>query len=291
MKNFLSSIRYREAFIFQSPTLMGLVLFLPDILFRNIVMAAGASFGSFLLMASIFAVNDLADIDLDSRNASKQKNTFLEMGFTRRHMLWTAVFLAAGGLLIFAIISWLHLFTAFTALIFGLIYSVPMPKVRGKNIPVLSSTLHFGGTLLSFLLGSLTFSPIRPEGLLIAMYPSVLITAGHLIHEVEDCEEDRIAACQTNAVRFGAKPVFLSASFLFGLSFVLLYLLAKTGYIPEFIEYFSILFLIYIASAAHAYRAGLTRESIRLLKERYRYLFALIFSAILIGSVIKHFSL
>jgi 4-hydroxybenzoate polyprenyltransferase len=291
LKSILLSIRYRESLIFQSPTLMGLVMFLPDLSFHHVVEALYAGLGSFLVMASIFAVNDWADIDLDSQNTLKRNDTFLKLGIGPRQMLGLVVSLAAGGIILFAVLSRLHLLIALGAIAFGLAYSVPVQEMRGKNIPVFSSLLHFGGTLLSFLLGALTFAPADWHGLLVALHPAILITAGHLVHEVEDYEQDQLALCQTNAVRFGRKPVFILASLLFSVSFLLLYYLVQQGFFPAVIKYTSILYLAYLVPAIQSYRSGLTRDSVQRLQRQYRILFAAIVLIMLVGSLFNNWIL
>jgi 4-hydroxybenzoate polyprenyltransferase len=288
LKSLLSCIRYREAIIFQTPALMGLAMFLPDVSLRHVINVLLASLGSFLVMASIFAMNDWADIDLDSRNTLKHQNTFLELGINSRQMLGLAVWLAVGGIIVFAALSLLHVWTALGAIAFGLAYSVPVRGMRGKSTPIFSSLLHLGGTLLSFLLGALTFTPADSRGLLVAFYPAVLITAGHLVQEVEDFEQDRLAQCQTNAVRFGRKPVFILASLLFGASFLLLYWLVGQGFFPSVIKYTSITYVIYLILAIQVYRKGLTRDGVQHLRHQYRILFALVVLAMLAGSLFGH---
>jgi 4-hydroxybenzoate polyprenyltransferase len=288
LKTLLSCIRYREAVIFQTPTLMGLAMFLPDISFGHVASALLAGLGSFLVMASIFAMNDWADIDLDSRNTLKHQNTFLESGINSKQMLALAFWLAVGGIISFAALSPIHVWTALGAIIFGLAYSVPVRGMRGKSTPILSSLLHFGGTLLSFLLGALTFAPADSRGLLVAFYPAVLITAGHLVQEVEDYEQDRLAQCQTNAVRFGRKPVFILATLLFGVSFLLLYWLVEEGFFPGVIKYTGVLYLACAVLVMQAYHKGLTRNNVQYLRHQYRILFALVVLAMLIGSLFNH---
>ena len=266
---------------------MGLAMFLPGIAIDHAANTLLAGLGSYLVMASIFAVNDWADIHLDTENPLKRKDTFLERGVDPKYMLGLAVMLAAGGLAHFAALSALHAITALFVILFGLAYSVPVRGVRGKSVPVVSSLLHFGGTLLAFMLGALTFAPFDWRALLVASHPGVLISAGHLVHEVEDYEQDRLFRCRTNAVRFGQKTVFVIASLLFGLSFLLLVWLADEGFLPHFIKYTPILYLVYGALAIQAYRAGLTRDSVRRLRTQYRLLFAVVVLAMLIGSLLN----
>lgn len=285
--SFFSCIRYRETLIFQTPTLIGLAFFIPDISIGSTINALFVALGSFLVMASIFAINDWADINLDSQNTLKHKDTFLVNGINPNQMLGLANWLAAGGIIIFATLSKFHVLAALGAIIFGLVYSVPIHGMRGKSIPVFSSFLHFGGTLLSFLLGALTFAPADWQNLLVAFHPAILITAGHLVHEVEDYEQDLIAKCQTNAVRFGRDAVFIFASLLFGFSFLLLFWLTEEGYFPSVIKYTSYLYLLYAVLALKAYRAGLTRDNVRHLQNQYRILFAVVVLAMLIVSLLK----
>ena len=108
---------------------------------------------------------------------------------------------------------------------------------------------------------------------------------------MEDYEEDRLSRCQTNAVRFGRKTVFILASLLFGFSFLLLYWLAEEGFFPGVIKYTSILYLLYAALAMQAYRAGLTQDSVRQLRNQYRILFAAVVLAMLIGSLLNKWAL
>jgi len=286
LKSIFLSIRYLEALIFLTPTMMGLVVFLPAISFRYAVEALLACAGSFLIAAAILAINDWADINLDSQNSLKRRETFLERGITPNQMLALSISLAAVGMAFFAALSRLQAAIALVWFGLGLAYSVPIGALRGKGIPLFSSFLHFSGTLVAFLLGALTFAPADWRMILVASYPAVLLTAGHLIQEVQDYEEDRLSGCQTNAVRFGRKAVFISGCLLFGLSFLLLYWLAAGGFFPGVFKYTSILYLLYGALAMQAYRAGLTRDSMRHLRKQYRILFAVVVLAMLVGNLL-----
>jgi 4-hydroxybenzoate polyprenyltransferase len=281
----LARIRAGEALIFMTPTVMGLVMFVPALAPGYALDALLACAGSFFLAASILAVNDWADIRLDTQNALKRKRTFLEMGIGPRQMLGLTIGLGAAGLLLFAALSRLHALAALGALALGAAYSVPVGAVRGKSLPVLSSLLHFGGTLLAFLLGALTFAPDDWRGLLAAAHPAILITAGHLVHEVEDYEQDRLSGCRTHAVRFGPKPVFGAASLLFAASFALLYWLAAHGFLPAPVQAAALLAPVYAVFAVRAYRSGLTRDGIRRLRHQYRALFAAVTLSMLAGSL------
>ena len=281
----VATIRWREAVIFQTPAVLGLAVFIPAVTLGAAGRAALACIGSFLSAAAILAFNDWADINLDSQNTLKRHGTFVERGVHPIQMLGLALALAAAGLVVFSFLSGPHVAATFVAIVLGLAYSVPIGGLRGKSIPLLSSFLHFGGTLLSFLLGALTFAPTDWRGLLIAAHPAILLTAGHLVQEVEDFEEDRLSGCGTNPVRFGRTPIFIVAAVLFGISFLLLYGLTDAGFFPPFVKYTAALYPIYLALAFQSYRLGLTRASVRRLRDRYRLLFAVVLVAMLLGSL------
>lgn len=181
----------------------------------------------------------------------------------------------------------MHVVIALIALLLGVGYSVPMWGLRGKTIPVLSSILHFGGTAFSFLLGALTFVNSDWRTLIVASYPAVLITAGYLVQEVEDIEEDRLSGYRTTPVRLGRMPVFIFAAVLFGVSFWLLYWLTEAGFFPPFLKYTVALYPVYLVFAARASRLGLTRLSVSRLRDQYRLLSAFVVLAMLIGSLWK----
>ena len=265
----VASVRHREAIIFQAPAVLGLAVFIPAITAGSIA-AVVTCIGSFLSAALHPRLQRLGRYQPGFQNSLKRHGTFVERGVHPTQMLGLALALAAAGLLVFSFLSGPHVAAAFVAIVLGLAYSVPIGGLRGKSIPLFSSFLHFGGTLLSFLLGALTFAPADWRGLLIAAHPAILLTAGHLVQEVEDFEEDRLSGCRTNPVRFGRTPVFFVAAVLFGLSFLLLYGLTDAGFFPPFVRYTVALYPVYLALALECLSCGATRAGVRRLRDRYR---------------------
>ncbi|HET6846086.1 MAG TPA: UbiA family prenyltransferase, partial [Anaerolineales bacterium] len=218
------------------------------------------------------------------QNSLKHKDTFVHRGVTPNQMLSMAAALAAAGLLAFAALSALHVVLGIVAIALGIAYSAQFGDVKGKCIPVVSSLLHVGGTLIAFMLGALTYASADWRSVLIAAYPVLLILAGHLVQEIQDYEEDRLSGCRTNAVQFGRKRVFVLASAIFAVSFVLLYSLAALGLFPPFIRFTPVLYFAYLAIALRAYRLGLTRDAVKSLRDQYRLLFGALVGIILLGS-------
>lgn len=269
-------VRYKDAIIGQALTVGGLAFFIPALTLETILRGLTLTLGSFLLMAFVFSVNDWADIGLDERNPQKSAGTFLHDGIRSREMLLLAAVLAASGLLAVFAVSRALVPVAILIVCLGLAYSFPIRGLRGKGIPILSSCLHFIGTVLTFLLGSMAFAPVNARTLWIASYFGVLITAGHLVQEVQDHEFDGIAGVQTNAVRFGARQVFRASFVIFTLSFVFLFFLTRAGIVPDASKYAIVLYPIYVLWAIRTYRAGLGRDDVQRFRNRYRILFGLV---------------
>jgi len=286
LKSLLSSIRYRDAFIFQIPSMAAMAIFFPGLSSISGLKALLLVVGSFLLMAYIFVFNDWADFHSDRQVSQNSKDTLPDnKEITQREMLILSVFLALVGGFIVAIVSTAHLSIVLLIIIFGLVYSFPICGLQGKSIPIFSSFLHFAGILLTFLLGSMTFGPIGMRAILVGAYFGIIISAGHLVQEVQGYSGDRLTNIRTNAVRFGQKLVFIFSFIIFGFSFVFLYWLAQIGFIPGLVKYTMLFYPIYAFWAFKVYRSGLDSESVKGLRERYRVLFAIIVFVIVVGAL------
>jgi 4-hydroxybenzoate polyprenyltransferase len=112
----------------------------------------------------------------------------------------------------------------------SLLYSGPALKY--KAVPIVASLAHFFGAGLLFLLGYGLFHPLDRRALPAGVYFSLLICAGHLVHETKDYYRDRRLGLTTNAVKFGRGNTFRAAFVLFSLAAVYLMALAFSGRIP-----------------------------------------------------------
>jgi 4-hydroxybenzoate polyprenyltransferase len=281
----LSHIRFRDSIIFQSPTFVALATFIPNASPTHVAQALILVLGSFLIMAHIFAFNDWADMALDYQNTHKRDGSFVEHGFTSREMLNLASWLAVGGIGAVAVASIALVPIALVMILLGVAYSFPVKGLKAKGIPVLSSILHFAGIVLAFLLGSTAFSAIDSRSVLIGCYFGILITAGHLVQEVQDYADDRRGGIRTNAVQFGQAPMFILSFALFAFSFLFLIALAQAGFIPALAEYSVILFPVYAFWAIKVYRAGLESANVRRLRNQYRILFAVVVLVLLLSAI------
>lgn len=240
-------------------------------------------------MAHIFAFNDWSDRVADA-------NSHLGDGADRIHeltaneKLWLALGLASAGLLLLALLSVRLLLLGSVILLLGVAYSFPVLRFKGKGIPLLSSMLHIAGTVLTFLLGYGLFSPIDWRALLIGAYFAMIITAGHLIQEIQDVDGDRATYISTNAVRFGPRSAFFASFSLFTLSFAYLFGLASTDLIPNPVKYLVVLFPVFSIFAWNTYRDGLTHAGVRRFRAQYRALFGFLVLFMTVVTVIQTLS-
>lgn len=286
----VSRIRVRDAIIFQAPTIIGMALHMPNMDPSVAVRAILLTAGSFLIMAHIFAFNDWADMALDYQNQDKRSRSLIELGIASREIFYLALGLAVLGLVIVAIVSVSLVPIAGTMILLGIAYSFPAAGLKAKGMPVISSILHFAGTVLTYLLGSAAFASIDTSAIVLGSYFGVLITAGHLVQEVQDYADDRLAGIRTNAVQFGQANTYWLSFGLFGFSFGLLVWLASVGILPSVSAYTAILFGIYAYWAVDVYRSGLKSSRVRELRNRYRLLFAVVALVLLIGALVQKFT-
>jgi len=161
-------------------------------------------------------------------------------------------------------------------LLLGVAYSFPIPGYKGKGIRLLSSLLHVAGSLLTFLLGYALFSPIDWRALLVGGYFGLIISAGHLVQEIQDVEGDRAADIATLAVTIGRRQAFLLAFLLFTLSFGYLYGLAALGHLPPLAAYLLVFYPVLCLLAIGTWRRGLDPVRVGRFRSSYRLLFGVL---------------
>jgi 4-hydroxybenzoate polyprenyltransferase len=283
----VSRIRVRDAIIFQAPTIIAMALRVPDLGPNHLVPAMILTLGSFLIMAHVFAFNDWADMALDYRHLDKRSSSLVELGIASREMFYLAMALAIGGLVAVAFVSTDLIPIAGKIMLLGIAYSFPTKGLKAKGMPVVSSLLHFAGTVLTYLLGAAAFARIDSGAILLGCYFGLLITAGHLVQEVQDYGDDKQAGVRTNAVQFGPSAAFLLSFGLFGTSFLFLVWLARVGLVPAIAGYSVILFPIYAYWVIRVYRSGMPRSAVSRLRNQYRLLFAVVALVMLTGAAVE----
>jgi 4-hydroxybenzoate polyprenyltransferase len=235
---------------------------------------------NFFLVAHIWALNDWADIHEDALDGNKALNVFTRKGIAPWMMLWFSIVLLIASLGLFAWLASRTFWIAAGIAFLGVCYSVP--GIHAKGIVLLSSVPHLVGGLLHFLLGYSLFAPINGHALPAAFFFALVFTAGHCVQEVQDQEADQRSGVRTNAVVFGKVPVFRAALVVFLFAYGDLFYLAWVGVVPVRLGPAALgLGWLHLRWARNTLRAGLSYESVRLFRRRYRALFALIGLAVI----------
>ncbi len=199
-------------------------------------------FGSFLLVAHVFTLNDWADVAHGLKAPDPQVPS--------RRLFWFSLSL-------------------------GFFYS--HPKLNAKGTPVASSIPHLVGGLFHFLLGYAVFLPIDSRGILIALFFALTFMAGHLNHEVRDFDLDSHNNARTNAVAFGKRPAFLAGLIVFTFAYLCLFVLGWFRFIPRPLAFLALLFYpLHLYWSLRALRSQLSPEKLDRFQIQYRVLYAVI---------------
>ena len=273
----LPILRLDEIAVLQGPPLMGALLAGQPSLTSLMLLIAGNG----LLVAHVFALNDLAGQSTDARDPARTGKGLAASGLSRGAMMGWIVLLLAGAM---AVLFWL----GGTALLLGLsigllsgLYSTP--PWHWKAVPIAGSLLHLAGGAAHFLLGYASQQAIDARGLGISLVFGMIFTAGHLSHEVRDHEVDAANGIRTNAVAFGRQWAFLAGTAMFVGAYGLMAILAFGGILPAYLIACLAFIPLHLLEAARAWRAGLARQDLLRLQARYRCFFGLIGAGILAG--------
>jgi len=98
----------------------------------------------------------------------------------------------------------------------------------GKHLPVIGTILHVMVAIAQFNFAYLFFYPISETSLLLSLYFALLISAGHLHHEIIDYEADKSNGINTSTVKWGIRNtkyftffIFASAHIYLGVLFLI----------------------------------------------------------------------
>jgi 4-hydroxybenzoate polyprenyltransferase len=276
----LCCIRYREILVLQGAPVAGLVLATGKPTIAKVVLAVLFALANFFLLAHIWTLNDWADIQADALDRDKAPHVFTRNGIAPRMMFWFSIALLSVSLGLFALLPPMTFWIAVGIVLLGFFYS--FPGIHAKGIVLLSSVSHLVGGFLHFLLGYSLFAPTDPHVVPTACFFALIFVAGHCVQEVQDQETDRRTGIRTNAVVFGKLPVFAAALLAFLFAYGDLEYLAWAGMVPVRLGPLALaLGGLQLYWARQTLRAGLSFESVRQFRRRYRALFALIGLAVI----------
>jgi 4-hydroxybenzoate polyprenyltransferase len=268
----LRHIRFDEVLVLQGTPLMGAAFAMGAITNANLQTLLVFLFGSILLVAHVFTLNDWADIAHDLKAPDPLVSSL--------RLFWFSIFLLIASLLAFGLINSRVVILGAIVAALGFFYS--HPNLNFKGTPLASSFPHLVGGLFHFLLGYAVFSPIDCRGILIALFFALTFMAGHLNHEVRDFELDSKTNARTNAVAFGKRPVFVAGLVVFSLAYLCLFLLGWFRFVPVPLAFLAIVFyVLHLFWSLRALRRQLDPDLVRRFQSQYRLLYAVIGAAML----------
>jgi 4-hydroxybenzoate polyprenyltransferase len=268
----LSCIRLGEVLVLQGSPLLGALFAMDRITTAGCMAIVSLATGSVLLVAHVFVLNDWSGVDYDLRDPNRSSGLFANRSIRRNGIAYLSLALLTLGLLLLRTFGYATLTIAVAIAGLSALYS--LPRIHMKGVPVLSSALHFTAGLLHFLLGYSVFRTPDWRGIEIGSFFALVFVAGHLIHETSDSDSDLANGIRTNAVTFGKLRSFICGVLLFTIADVLLMVLALRGIVPGALAAVVVIAPLHVYWSVEAIRTGLTFEGIRLLRTRYRTLYA-----------------
>lgn len=275
LSRLLSCIRFDEALVLQGAPLIGASLSIGALTMDGVVKGGVLAAGSLCLVAHVFVLNDWSGIRGDLKDPNRAMRTFATKGVSRTEVGVLTLVLLVLSLLLLGRLGPTTLGIALAIAGLSALYSVPALHVKG--FPILNSGVHLAGGALLFLLGYTAFaSALDVRGLAMSAYVALVFTAGHLTHEVRDCEGDLLNGVRTNAVAFGKRQGFMAGLVLFTGAYALLAVLAAFGVVPRLLVLTTALYPVHLLGAWQAMRADLSFASLRRLQTCYRLLHVVI---------------
>jgi 4-hydroxybenzoate polyprenyltransferase len=282
----LSCIRFYEVLVLQGAPLLGALFSVGKFTASKAVEVFILVFGSCLLVAHVFVLNDWSGMSADLQDPNRASSVFVRRGVGRAEVgrLWITLLVC--GLLIFVMLGWQPLAIALSICIASALYSAPVSHAKG--IPLLNSFLHLIGGTLHFLLGYSVFHSMDARGIVIGCFFGLTFMAGHLTHEARDREGDLVNGIRTNAVTFGAFANFVGSVALFTSADVLLLILAFRGVVPRLLMIVAPFYPLHLYWSLRVLHRGLNFENIRQLQLRYRALYAAIGLTMALAVLLSH---
>lgn len=209
-----------------------------------------ALFGFSMIVASIYVVNQIVDIESDRIN---RKLFILPHRFISVRTAWTmAVFCTLAGLAIALLFDRLLFVLFLLSMVLGIFYNLPPLKLKNRAIGgVVANALGHG--MLTFLVGwyiakSGSFSiDMIPAGILSSISPALANGAVFLATTIPDAAGDRMTGKRTFCVKFGEKATAVTAALLCAGAFIFSFYMEYHFWVMMIPAFISLLFFIFFA--------------------------------------------
>ncbi|MFC1521941.1 UbiA family prenyltransferase [Elusimicrobiota bacterium] len=199
-------VRYREILIWLMPVFAGTII--SSVQLEQIFSQRSFIFllGSIFLVTHVIIFNDWGEFTKHN-NISPEENKILFAA--------SGSFLIA-SLLMFALIGFRVVAIAVFAASFSVLYSHPRIYLRSSAFA--GSFIHLGAGTVLFMIGYYLNGIFNPTSLLTGFLFGLLLTAGHLIHQIIDIKEDKARNTLTAAIKFGKNRVYMASFAIFTLA-------------------------------------------------------------------------
>jgi 4-hydroxybenzoate polyprenyltransferase len=218
--------------------------------------------GFSLVVASIYVVNQIADIESDRIN---HKLFILPNGFVSIRAAWIlAVVCGVSGMSIAFFYGKIFIFFFIASLFLGYLYNLPPAVLKNKAIGgVIANSLGHG--MITYLVGWYCAHLDQPyqwnlffSGVLSSLGPTMANGAVFLATTVPDSEGDRNTGKVTFCVKYGEKTTAKFAAFLCVVSLVCSFFMKFNAWVMIIPALISVIFFVYFAMSTRkelAFRA------------------------------------
>jgi len=223
---------------------------------------------SYLLMLSVYTANSFLGYNADKNNERLDSLKFVGKSF---YIITTIIFYFTSFMMCL-VIKPESLLLHFIIFLLWFLYAMPR---FGKHLPVVGTVLHFLVTIVQFNFAYMFFYPISEVSISISIFFALLISAGHLHHEIIDFEVDKLNMIKTSTVKWGISKTKYFSFLIFLIAHLYWIFLFKMGMIDKLQMFvFCSGFLIHFVLFIYFRNSIETKISKRL---NYRFLYRLIY--------------
>jgi 4-hydroxybenzoate polyprenyltransferase len=221
------ALRLAEVLLMTGFILIGAVFAIPqnqEILWLELI---SVSIASYLLMLSVYTANSLLGYELDKKNNRLKNLNFISKPI---YTISTIIFYGL-SLIICIFIKPESVIFHLTIFVLWFLYGMPG---FGKHLPVVGTIIHILVAIVQFNFAYIFIAPVSEVSIFISIFFALLISGGHLHHEIIDYEADKSNQIKTSTVKWGVKNTKYFSFAIFVVAHLYWGILLISGYIELF---------------------------------------------------------
>lgn len=269
---YIQAARLPEVLLICGAPFLGVLLTIPDLTLSSIGRAAYVLTGILALAIHIYLYNAWAGLVYDQADPRRKVDPLLRGQLKPAKALAASLVSLSISLAIFLSLSVGLFLIALAKAALWFLYA--HPRIALKRIPVVPTLLHVAGGTLAVYLACTAMEGLSLERIWVSFYFGLVLGAGHLNHELLDCEVDRLGNFKTSPIRFGKKPVFIASFIFFTFSTAYFCGLTAAGVLSgSLVLGLVAVYPLYAMFVFRAYKAGISADAIQRLRSQYRALY------------------